>query len=311
MKVEPDHRVAMDSCDAVELTILLPCLNEAKTIEACVNKAHLYLARSGVAGEVLVADNGSTDGSQMLAAAKGARLVSIENHGYGAALLGGVAAARGRYVIMGDADDSYDFLHLDEFVAKLREGSDIVMGNRFWGGIARGAMPFLHRYLGNPALSLLARLFFDTRVGDLLCGLRGFNRDRILELNLHTTGMEFAAEMVITAALRKYRIAEIPTALKQDGRSRPPHLRTWHDGWRYLRFMLMFSPLWLFTYPGALLIVFGILGAGLLLPGPFEIAHGIVLDIHTFIVASVAILATAQPRQCARDRRAGRRGRRE
>lgn len=278
----------------LELTILLPCLNEAETIEICIDKAMTFLARSGVLGEVLVADNGSTDGSQQLAAAKGARVIAVRERGYGSALRLGILSARGRYVIMGDADDSYDFSHLEDFVAKLREGHDLVMGNRFRGGIAAGAMPFLHRYLGNPVLSLCGRLFFRAKIGDFHCGLRGFNRDRIMALNLHTTGMEFASEMVITAALRGYRITEVPTTLKKDGRSRPPHLRTWHDGWRHLRFLLMFSPRWLFIYPGLALITFGVSVATLLFPGPVQIAEGIRLDTHTFLVAAIAILIGVQ-----------------
>lgn len=240
--------------EELELTILLPCLNEAETIEICVDKAVSYLAHSDVEGEVLVADNESTDGSQQLAAAKGARVISVRDRGYGSALRHGILAARGRYIIMGDADDSYDLRNLENFVAKLREGYDLVMGNRFRGGIGPGAMPFLHRYLGNPVLSLCGRLFFSTKIGDFHCGLRGFNREQIRALNLHTSGMEFASEMVISAALREYSITEVPTTLKKDGRSHPPHLRTWHDGWRHLSFLLMLSPRWLFIYPGLVLM---------------------------------------------------------
>ena len=286
-----DDRPAIEE---LELTILLPCLNEAETIEICVDKAMSYLARSGVRGEVLIADNGSTDGSQQLATAKGARVVPVRDRGYGSALRHGILAARGRYVIMGDADDSYDLSNLENFVARLREGYDIVIGNRFKGGIGPGAMPFLHRYLGNPVLSFLGRLFFDVKVGDFHCGLRGFNRERIRALNLHTTGMEFASEMLISAALRSYRICEVPTTLQKDGRSRPPHLRTWHDGWRHLSFLLMFSPRWLFIYPGITLMVLGVSIAAILFPGPVEIADGIRLDIHTFLVAAIAILIGVQ-----------------
>jgi len=277
-----------------ELTILLPCLNEAETIEICVDKAMSYLVRSGVRGEVLVADNGSSDSSQQLASARGARVVSILDRGYGSALRYGILAARGRYIVMGDADDSYDLSNLEHFVAKLRDGYDIVMGNRFRGGIASGAMPFLHRYVGNPVLSYIGRLFFGVRIGDFHCGLRAFSRERICALNLHTTGMEFASEMVISAALRGYRITEVPTTLKRDGRSRPPHLRTWHDGWRHLSFLLMYSPRWLFIYPGFALMAFGVSVAALLFPGPVEIAEGIRLDIHTFLVGAVAILIGIQ-----------------
>jgi len=273
-----------------ELTILIPCLNEAETVGICIDKAMKYLDEAGVRGEVVVADNGSTDGSQQLAKARGARVISVALRGYGAALRKGILAARGRYIVMGDADDSYDFSKIDNFVAKLREGYDIVMGNRFCGGIGPGAMPLLHRYIGNPALSFFGRVFFGTMVRDFHCGLRGFNRDRIIALNLHTTGMEFASEMVISAALRDYRIIEVPTTLKKGGRSRPPHLRTWRDGWRHLRFLLMFSPRWLFIYPGLGLIIFGMCVAALLFPGPVQVAEGVRLDAHTFIVAALSIL---------------------
>jgi glycosyltransferase involved in cell wall biosynthesis len=203
-------------------------------------------------------------------------------------------AARGRYIVMGDADDSYDLSHLEQFVARLREGYDIVVGNRFQGGIAPGAMPFLHRYLGNPVLSFLGRLFFGVKVGDFHCGLRAFNRERIRALNLHTTGMEFASEMLISAGVRSYRICEVPTTLEKDGRSRPPHLRTWPDGWRHLSFLLMFSPKWLFIYPGCALILVGVSIAAILFRGPVEIADGIRLDIHTFLVGAIAILIGVQ-----------------
>ncbi|MGJ4944679.1 glycosyltransferase family 2 protein [Bradyrhizobium sp. HKCCYLS1011] len=277
-----------------ELTILIPCLNEAETIERCVEKAKLCLLRLGVHGEILVADNGSTDGSQDLAIAKGARVVHVPDRGYGAALRHGIHTARGRYVIMGDGDDSYDFSNLDPFLAKLRDGFDLVMGNRFKGGIAEDAMPLLHRYLGNPVLSFFGRLFFKIDLGDFHCGLRGFNRERICDLELYTTGMEFASEMVISAALKSYRICEVPTTLKKDGRSRPPHLRTWHDGWRHLSFLLMFSPRWLFVYPGLALILLGVVTAVILFPGPVSLANGVNLDVHTFLVAAIAVLIGVQ-----------------
>ena len=280
--------------EELELTILLPCLNEAETIETCIDKAMSYLTGSDVSGEVLIADNGSTDGSQQLAAAKGARLVQVRDRGYGSALRNGILAARGRYVVMGDADGSYDLSDLGLFVARLREGYDIVMGNRFRGGIAPGAMPFLHRYLGNPVLSFLGRLFFDVKVGDFHCGLRAFNRERVQALNLHTTGMEFASEMLISAAVRSYRICEVPTTLKKDGRSRPPHLRTWRDGWRHLSFLLMLSPRWLFIYPGFALILFGLCIEAVLFPGPLQIADGVNLEIKTFLVGAIAILIGIQ-----------------
>ena len=285
---------ADDCLEALELTILLPCLNEAETIETCVGKAMSYLSGSDVRGEVLVADNGSTDGSQQLAAANGARVVHVRERGYGSALRNGILAARGRYVVMGDADDSYDLSDLGLFVMRLREGYDVVMGNRFRGGIAPGAMPFLHRYLGNPVLSFLGRLFFDAKVGDFHCGLRGFNRERVQALNLHTTGMEFASEMLISAALRSYRICEVPTTLKKDGRSRPPHLRTWRDGWRHLSFLLMLSPRWLFIYPGFALMLMGACITALLFPGSVQITHGVILNIHTFLVGAIAMLIGIQ-----------------
>lgn len=280
--------------DELELTILMPCLNEAETLATCIAKAQSFLARTGIAGEVLVADNGSTDGSPGLAQAGGARVARVHERGYGAALRAGIAAARGRFVIMGDADDSYDFSRLDPFVAKLREGCDLVMGNRFAGGIAPGAMPALHRYLGNPVLSLVGRLFFHTRIGDFHCGLRGMNRRSILGLDLRTSGMEFASEMVVRAALANLLVAEVPTTLSVDGRSRPPHLRTWHDGWRHLRFLLMFSPRWLFLYPGAALVVLGLCGVAALLPGPIMVTRRFGLDEHTFLVAAIAVLVGVQ-----------------
>lgn len=269
----------------VEVTILMPCLNEAETLETCVRKALGFLDRAGVHGEVLVSDNGSTDGSQQIALACGARVTNAPERGYGAALINGIANARGRYVIMGDADDSYDFENLDAFVERLRAGADLVMGNRFRGGIAPGAMPALHRYLGNPVLSGIGRLFFRPGVGDFHCGLRGFNRNRIQALNLQTTGMEFASEMVVKASLAKYQIEEVPTTLKPDGRSRPPHLRSWHDGWRHLRFLLMFSPRWLFVYPGAVAFALGGLAVVVLTFGGVQIG-AIGFDVTTMVYAS-------------------------
>jgi hypothetical protein len=278
----------------VELTILMPCLNEAETIATCIDKAHGFLARASVAGEILIADNGSSDGSVEYALARGARVIAVTERGYGAALRAGIAAARGRFVVMGDADDSYDFSRLEAFLAKLRGGSDLVMGNRFAGGIAPGAMPFLHRYLGNPVLSLIGRMLFRSGIRDFHCGLRGLRRDAILALDLRTSGMEFASEMVMRAALNGLAIAEVPTTLAVDGRSRPPHLRTWSDGWRHLRFLLMFSPRWLFLYPGAVLFVLGLLTTLVLLPGPLMLTPSFGLDDHTFLVATIAILVGVQ-----------------
>ncbi|MGH8673146.1 MAG: glycosyltransferase family 2 protein, partial [Burkholderiales bacterium] len=242
----------------LELTILMPCLDEAATVARCVEKARHFLERTAIAGEVLIADNGSGDGSGALAEAAGARVIRAPERGYGAALRAGIDAARGKYVIMGDADDSYDFSRLEPFVEKLREGFPLVMGNRFKGGIRPGAMPALHRYLGNPVLSFVGRLFFRTGVGDFHCGLRGFDREHILSLGLRTPGMEFASELVVKAALTGWRIAEVPTTLSPDGRGRPSHLRSWRDGWRHLRFLLLFSPRWLFLYPGLALLAVGL-----------------------------------------------------
>jgi len=277
----------------LELTILMPCLNEAETIETCVRKARGYLERSGIRGEVLIADNGSTDGSQALATACGARVVPIPYRGYGAALLGGIQAARGEYVIMGDADDSYDFTSLDPFVGKLREGYELVMGNRFAGGIMPSAMPPLHRYLGNPVLTGIGRVLFRSPIGDFHCGLRGFRRDSVLALNLNSTGMEFASEMVVKATLRKLRLTEVPTTLSKDGRSRPPHLRSWRDGWRHLRFLLQFSPSWLFFYPGLLLMLAGVATMVWLLPQG-RAAGDINIGVNTLVYAAAAIVGGFQ-----------------
>src|SRR5215468_8502145 len=258
----------------------MPCLNEAETVATCVRKAIGFLSDSGISGEVLVADNGSTDGSQALAEEAGARVVPISDKGYGNALMGGIVAASGKYVIMGDADDSYDFTNLMPFVNELRKGADLVMGNRFKGGIAPGAMPPLHRYLGNPVLSFIGRLFFRSKIGDFHCGLRGFRRDSVLRLGLQATGMEFASEMVVKATLAGHRIEEVPTTLSPDGRSRPPHLRSWRDGWRHLRFLMLFSPRWLFFYPGLLLLAAGLVVGAAILPGPLAIG-AVKLDVDT------------------------------
>lgn len=278
---------------SVELTILLPCLNEAETIGACIEKAQRFLADQDVVGEVLVADNGSTDGSKDIAIERGARLIEIEERGYGSALMGGIRAASGRLIIMGDADDSYDLYHLHDFLKELRDGADLVMGNRFQGGIEPGAMPFLHRYLGNPVLSAIGRLFFQSPVRDFHCGLRGFRKEAILGLDLRTTGMEFASEMVVKASLFGLKIAEVPTTLSPAGRSRPPHLRTWQDGWRHLRFLLLYSPRWLFLYPGFFLMLVGGLISGALLPGPIDIGNTR-FDIHTLLYSSMAVVVGYQ-----------------
>lgn len=279
--------------DELELTILMPCLNEAETLATCIRKAQGFLDRTGIAGEIVIADNGSTDGSRQIGENLGARVVPVDQRGYGAALAGGIEAARGRFVIMGDADDSYDFANLDAFVAQLRDGADLVMGNRFAGGIAPGAMPWHHRYIGNPVLSSVGRLFFRTPIGDFHCGLRGFSRAAVLGLNLRTTGMEFASEMVVKATLAHLDLREVPTTLAKDGRSRPPHLRSFRDGWRHLRFLLLFSPRWLFLYPGIALLGLGLLVGAILLPGPFRIGD-VSFDVHTFLVAALCIIVGLQ-----------------
>ena len=273
----------------IELSILMPCLNEADTLATCIKKAQKALEDLNVNGEVVVADNGSTDGSPEIAASLGARVIHVAEKGYGNALLAGIKAAGGKYIIMGDADDSYDFTNLGPFLEKLRAGYDLVMGNRFKGGIAPDAMPALHRYLGNPVLTGIGRLFFRTPCGDFHCGLRGFSKAAIQRLDLRTTGMEFASETVVKASLHGLRTTEVPTTLSVDGRTRRPHLRTWRDGWRHLRFLLLYSPRWLFLYPGLLLMLMGAVVSGWLLVGP-RVVDGITLDVHTFLYAAMAIV---------------------
>ena len=273
----------------VELTVVMPCLNEAETVASCVRKAVKFIADSGINGEVVVADNGSTDGSQQLAEDAGARVVNVKDKGYGNALMGGILAARGEYVIMGDADDSYDFGNLMPFVTELRNGADLVMGNRFQGGIAPGAMPRLHRYLGNPVLSFVGRLFFRSPIGDFHCGLRGFRKDSALKLGLQATGMEFASEMVVKATLAKQKITEVPTTLAKDGRSRPPHLRSWRDGWRHLRFLLLFSPRWLFFLPGLVIGLTGLVIGTLVAIGPLTIGS-VTFDVDTLVAAGAMVV---------------------
>jgi len=265
----------------LELSIIMPCLNEAETLATCIGKARDYLERHKIAGEVLIADNGSSDGSQEIATNSGARVVPIPERGYGSALRGGIAAAKGQYIIMGDADDSYDFTNLSPFLEKLRQGYDLVMGNRFQGGIKPGAMPVLHKYLGNPVLTWLGRLFFGSPCGDFHCGLRGFSKQAIEQLNLRTTGMEFASEMVVKASLYGLKITEVPTTLSPDGRSRPPHLKTWRDGWRHLRFLLMYSPRWLFLYPGLALMFLGFVATIWFMTQP---------RVHTLLYSATALI---------------------
>jgi len=267
----------------------MPCLNEAATLATCIKKAQKALEDLNIAGEIVVADNGSTDGSPEIAASLGARVVHVAEKGYGSALLGGIKAAGGKYIIMGDADDSYDFTRLDPFVEKLRAGYELVMGNRFKGGIEPSAMPVLHRYLGNPVLTGIGRLFFKSPCGDFHCGLRGFSKAAIQNLDLRTTGMEFASETVVKASLHGLRITEVPTTLSLDGRTRSPHLRSWRDGWRHLRFLLLYSPRWLFLYPGLCLMLIGSIVAGLLLVGP-RVVDGITFDVHTLLYAAMAII---------------------
>jgi hypothetical protein len=276
--------------EPVDLTILMPCLNEAETLESCIRKAQRALLDANIAGEIIVADNGSSDGSIEIAQRLGAQVVKVQDKGYGNALMSGIEAGRGKFIVMGDADDSYDFAHIPRFVEQLRRGSDLVMGNRFRGGIQKGAMPPLHQYFGNPALTRLGRLFFGNRsVGDFYCGLRGFRKQAYERMGLRTTGMEFATEMVVKATLLKMRVAEVPTTLSTDGRSRPPHLRTWLDGWRTLRFFLLYSPRWLFLYPGLGLMLFGTLLGAWLLPAPRTVA-AVTFDVHTLLYAAVFVL---------------------
>ena len=276
-----------------ELTILMPCLNESETLAACITKALRYLDEAGIDGEVLISDNGSTDGSQALAEGLGARVIHAPQRGYGGALLAGIEAAKGRYIIMGDSDDSYDFSNLDAFVEELRRGTDLVMGNRFAGGIEKNAMPPLHRYLGNPVLSAVGRIFYKTPVKDFHCGLRGFHADAIRQLKLSSTGMDFASEMVIKASAFGLEITEVPTTLSPDGRSRPPHLRSWRDGWLHLKLLLTLAPYWLFFYPGLALAGFGAAAFVRLMLGPVTIG-GVSFDIASLVLTSALILIGTQ-----------------
>ena len=273
----------------IELSVVIPCLNEGQSVGKRVRQALEVLRGAGVAGEVIVADNGSTDGSAEIAEAEGAQVVRVAERGYGSALMGGIAAARGKYVLMADADQSHDLTHIPRFLAELRTGQDFVMGKRFRGGIMQGAMPFLHRYLGNPVLTGLGKLFFKSKCGDFHCGFRGFRKESYLRMDIRSTGMEFASEMVVKATLLRMKISEIPTTQLPDGRDHPPHLRTWRDGWRHLRFLLMYSPRWLFLYPGILLMLLGLAGCVWLLPGP-RFIHNIEFDVHTLLYAFVFVL---------------------
>ena len=277
----------------IELTIVIPCLNEAETLAQVIDRAQRFLQAYGIIGEVVVADNGSTDGSTAIAIGGGARVVPIAERGYGAALRGGIEAARGQYVAMGDADCSYDFMGLMPFLERLREGIDLVVGNRFLGGIGKGAMPALHRYLGNPVLSLAGRVFFAAPIGDFHCGLRAFRRDSIRSLGLSSSGMEYASEMIVKAQLAQLSMDEVPATLSKDGRSRPPHLRSWRDGWRHLKFLLLFSPRWLFLYPGLALLAAGLVGFLGLLPADQSIGS-VRFGVHSLLFSGAAILIAVQ-----------------
>jgi glycosyltransferase involved in cell wall biosynthesis len=277
------------STDGIELTIVMPCLNEALTLERCIRKARSFLETAGVCGEIVIGDNGSIDGSQEIARRHGARVVDVPIRGYGAAVHAASLSARGRFIIMGDSDDSYDFGDLMPFVEKLRDGYDLVMGNRFAGCIKPGAMPWKNRMIGNPVLSGIGRLFFRTVARDLHCGIRGYSLEALKRMDLRTTGMEFASEMVIKAALLGMRMIEVPATLAKDGRDRPPHLRPWRDGWRHLRFMLLYSPRWLFLYPGVACMLAGLVVGLCLLRGPIHMGR-VTLDVHTLFFAGIAVL---------------------
>jgi glycosyltransferase involved in cell wall biosynthesis len=294
--VNPEPRPAELSAEEIEVSIVMPCLNEKDTLATCIQKAQRALREHNIKGEVVIADNGSTDGSPEIATGLGARVVPVEAKGYGNALMGGISAARGKFVIMGDADDSYNFLELHRFVEKLREGPDLVQGCRLpWGGgtVLPGAMPFLHRWWGNPMFSLMVRWWFGAPIHDVYCGMRGFTKELYQRLDMRCTGMEFATEMIIKSSLRREKIAEIPITLHPDGRkSHPPHLKTFRDGWRTLRFFLMYSPQWLFFMPGLLLILLGLFGYGIALPG-ITLA-GLHFDAHTLLFSSLAIICGYQ-----------------
>jgi glycosyltransferase involved in cell wall biosynthesis len=283
------HRRTDARPTAVEVSIVMPCLNEVETLATCIQKARRAIEKDRLVAEVVVADNGSTDGSQVVGQQLGVRVVEVTKKGYGNALRGGISAAHGRFVIMGDADDSYDFAAIGPLIEKLRAGYDLVVGNRFSGGIERGAMPWLHRWVGNPVLTWISRVFFKTPVGDMHCGLRGFRKSAYEKMRLRATGMEFASEMVIKASLRRMKIAEVPVTLRPDGRTRPPHLRTWRDGWRHLRFMLLFSPRWLFLYPGVALFGVSLAVGAWLETGP-KVVGSFGLDIHTLLLSGFGTL---------------------
>jgi hypothetical protein len=286
----PDDNMTQDS---PELSVVLPCLNESATVGACIEQIQETFRKHKIAGEIIVADNDSEDDSRKIAQNLGARVVLIRDRGYGSALMGGIAAARGKYIVMGDADRSYDFTQIPVFLEKLRAGYELVVGNRFQGGIQPGAMSPLHRYFGNPVLTGIGRLFFHVPCHDFHCGLRGLTRAAYERMGLRTTGMEFASEMIVKAALFKVLMCEVPTTLARDGRGQPSHMRSWHDGWRHLRFLLLYSPRWLFLYPGLALLLAGLMVGLWLFPGPRNV-RGVVLDIHSLLYAVVAILVGFQ-----------------
>jgi glycosyltransferase involved in cell wall biosynthesis len=273
----------------IEVSIVMPCLNEAEALPYCLEKAFSFLQKNNIGGEVVVVDNGSDDDSANIALSYGANVVKENIRGYGAAIMGGVKEARGQFIIIGDADDSYDFSDIMPFVIHLRQGADLVIGNRFGGGIQKHAMPFLHRYFGNPILSFLGRIFFHIPINDFHCGLRGIRKESFNQLNLKTTGMEFASEMIVKAALHNLTIKQSSIILYPDKRNRRSHLKTWQDGWRHLRFLLLYSPRWLFLIPGIALMILGIIGTIVLAIGPIELGNK-KLDVHTLVYTSGFIL---------------------
>jgi glycosyltransferase involved in cell wall biosynthesis len=271
------------------ISVVMPCLNEVLTLEKCINKAFLFFKNNNIEGEIIIADNGSTDGSQELAKKLGATVVNVPKKGYGNALKGGFDFATGKYLIMGDADDSYDFSKLELFIDAMNNGADFVIGNRFKGGIEKNAMPFLHKYLGNPVLSFLGRLFFNSKIGDFHCGLRGFTKASYNKLELTTSGMEFASELIVKAHLNNLKIVEVPTKLHKDGRDRKPHLNTWTDGWRHLRFLLLYSPKWLFLFPSLFLMIFGFVVSSTLIYNPIKIGN-LTFDVHTLLYTNAIFI---------------------
>ncbi len=287
------NSVEKNIIEDIELTILMPCLNEAETIATCIQKAKKSIEKNNIKGEVLIADNGSTDGSQEIAIKNGARVINVPKRGYGSALIEGTKQAFGKFIIMGDADDSYDFSNIMPFVDKLREGYELVMGNRFKGGIEKGAMPWSHKYIGTPVISFIGRLFYKSKIGDFNCGMRGYDRNAILNLDLKCTGMEYASEMIVQANLNKLKIAEIPTTLKKDGRSRPPHLKSFSDGWRHLKFLLMYSPKWLFLIPGLFIMIIGIIGSSLLLFNDLKLFN-LTLGVHSRLFFGAMVVVGLQ-----------------